>query len=328
MHYGASMDAGRAESTGLAGAGQHASWYFGNDSKALDIYGALNEAGYYHQHEISEMIALIDRAGEEPEISPHPMFMLILSELRNSRTLAEFLNILVQRFVYLPANHLWLQSRNGSVRLCYEFPFAKRMDVLPQWLPVFLYREMMRTFNLSPDDMELTFAKGSLKDEAGVRAFTGISADSFGQVTNIHFRCDPQHVDSTYHNPYLSPLISQITNQAIHQYHPGNRISSLVLAVLEQRIQANQPVLGQGDIASLLGMSRVTPYRKLRDTGQSYSGILQTLRQRKAGDLLSKQDMSIAEISRLLGYSGAATFSRSFRALTGKSPNQYRSELL
>lgn len=92
-------------------------------------------------------------------------------------------------------------------------------------------------------------------------------------------------------------------------------------AVLEQ--------LAQGDVrieqvASRLGMSTRTLHRRLKDVGLEYQGLLDTIRQRLATELLGNT-LSIKEVCYRLGFSEPSAFRRAFKRWTGQSPSAYRS---
>ena len=61
-----------------------------------------------------------------------------------------------------------------------------------------------------------------------------------------------------------------------------------------------------------------------RLTGFPPAAFIAHCRIQKARELLEKGDMSIAAISRTLGYSSVAHFSSQFRLFCGMSPRKYR----
>ncbi|MBL4790449.1 MAG: AraC family transcriptional regulator [Kordiimonadaceae bacterium] len=77
-----------------------------------------------------------------------------------------------------------------------------------------------------------------------------------------------------------------------------------------------------GDITTKIGMSRQTLYRKLREEGSSFKGVIASLRKKLAIEYLHAGKTSISEIAYLLGFSDPASFSRAFKRWTGKSPKE------
>lgn len=58
--------------------------------------------------------------------------------------------------------------------------------------------------------------------------------------------------------------------------------------------------------------------------GTSFPAYLAGLRVSKAADMLKTTDLSVGEIGPLCGFTSQSSFFRSFRALTGSGPLQYR----
>lgn len=89
------------------------------------------------------------------------------------------------------------------------------------------------------------------------------------------------------------------------------------------------PVLHTGEagihgIASALGMSRQTLYRRLKAEGTSFEAVLDALRHRLALDYLGSRKISVHQAAYLVGFSDPAAFSRAFKRWTGKSPGETR----
>lgn len=67
-------------------------------------------------------------------------------------------------------------------------------------------------------------------------------------------------------------------------------------------------------------------FKKL--TGASPHAYLATLRVARAEGLLAETDLSISEVSRLVGYSSPSHFTKAFRQATGLAPRAYRAALI
>ena len=81
-------------------------------------------------------------------------------------------------------------------------------------------------------------------------------------------------------------------------------------------------------IASELGMSRATLYRRLKQEGTTFAEVADELRCRMASDYLSARKVSVNEAAYLVGFSEASSFVRAFRRWTGQTPTEYRDQLL
>jgi len=88
------------------------------------------------------------------------------------------------------------------------------------------------------------------------------------------------------------------------------------------------PSLKGGDvsmktIASQLGVSRQTLFRKLKSEGVTFEKVLDELRYKLALHYLSAKKMSVNETAYLVGFSDPAAFSRAFKRWTGSSPRTH-----
>ncbi len=61
-----------------------------------------------------------------------------------------------------------------------------------------------------------------------------------------------------------------------------------------------------------------------KDTGHSFSNLLNMTRIKKAQELLGDQSLRIGEIAEMVGFLDMAHFSRVFKKITGVSANEYR----
>lgn len=99
--------------------------------------------------------------------------------------------------------------------------------------------------------------------------------------------------------------------------------------------QAKQEILrrlGKGlpvmeGIAADLGVSARTLQRRLSDRQETFSGLVDQVRQDQARDLVSGMNMSLSEIAFFLGFSDQSAFSRAFKRWTGQTPKKFRSAI-
>lgn len=78
------------------------------------------------------------------------------------------------------------------------------------------------------------------------------------------------------------------------------------------------------NIAAQLNMSERTLQNRLTARATSYSTLLSETRRELAEQYMSQSLHSISEVAFLLGFSEISSFSRAFRAWTGKSPSAWR----
>ncbi|WP_447724907.1 helix-turn-helix transcriptional regulator [Sphingomonas koreensis] len=90
-----------------------------------------------------------------------------------------------------------------------------------------------------------------------------------------------------------------------------------------------EPLLASGAaridrVASGMGCSRQTLYRRLKAEGLTFEQILDALRHRHALKLMRHRELSVKEAAYQLGFSDPAAFSRAFKRWTGQSPAGFR----
>lgn len=82
----------------------------------------------------------------------------------------------------------------------------------------------------------------------------------------------------------------------------------------------------QESIASTLNMSPRNLQRRLQQEGTSFKSLLETTRKDLAKQYIRNSNLSINEITFMLGFSEPANFTRAFKRWTGSSPTEYRLE--
>jgi AraC-like DNA-binding protein len=171
-------------------------------------------------------------------------------------------------------------------------------------------------------------------------------------VKAVHFtHADPGYRDE-YERIFQAPVVFEAERNAIlidpaWVAHPVERLPSYAFGVLTAhadaqltelertrsvrgRVEAQLlPVLHTGraemdTVATALGLSRPTLYRRLKAEGVTFEQVLDDLRRRTAHQYLAGRKVSVNEIAYLVGFSDPAAFSRAFKRWTGQSPRAAR----
>jgi AraC-like DNA-binding protein len=132
----------------------------------------------------------------------------------------------------------------------------------------------------------------------------------------------------THRNPHASRYVFGILSahaEELLQYLERSkttrgRVESLLI-----------PILHTGEasvdlIASKMGISRQTLFRKLKAEGLTFEKMLDELRHKLALHYLSGKKVSVNETAYLVGFSDPASFSRAFKRWTGRSPSMMRTK--
>ena len=80
-------------------------------------------------------------------------------------------------------------------------------------------------------------------------------------------------------------------------------------------------------LAEIMGVSPRSLQRKLKQSGSSYSELIETTRFEMAAEKLKCPDIPLIDIAMMFGYENQANFGRSFRRVAGISPGRYRREM-
>jgi AraC-like DNA-binding protein len=125
-------------------------------------------------------------------------------------------------------------------------------------------------------------------------------------------------------NPQIVQQLDQMMADYLAKQDRGDFVGRTRAAILEELPSGNATL---ETIADRLLMSPRTLTRKLADRGESFKGMLAQIRRDLAEKYILDQSLSLTEISFLLGFSEASSFSRAYRGWTGRSPSTHRSEL-
>ena len=101
------------------------------------------------------------------------------------------------------------------------------------------------------------------------------------------------------------------------------------LPIKESCFQAIQRLLHHGapkveDVAESLGLSTRTFQRKMAQTDLSFSDMIQETRRELAVQYLKQSEISVTDISYMLGYSEVGSFTTAFRKWHQITPSEYR----
>lgn len=108
--------------------------------------------------------------------------------------------------------------------------------------------------------------------------------------------------------------------------HDRDDIVSRTRAVLLEELPSGDATLEKTAESLLLSPRTLT--RKLQDRGESFKGLLSAIRRELAEKYILDQSLTLTEISYLLGFSEASSFSRAYRNWNGVSPSAHRDRLL
>lgn len=121
------------------------------------------------------------------------------------------------------------------------------------------------------------------------------------------------------------PLFEVVRDRAEHALH---RLPSAVsfAEIVEATLRSAQgDELELAHAAKRLGTTPRTLQRRLADEGTSFALVRDRARHAAALRLLCQPDVSLGEVSFLLGFSQPSAFNRAFRRWQGTTPRRFRS---
>jgi AraC-like DNA-binding protein len=121
---------------------------------------------------------------------------------------------------------------------------------------------------------------------------------------------------------YVFGVLSQRADALLAELEANTSVRARVERLLMARLHTG--IASMDEVASELGQSRQTLFRRLKAEGATFEKVLDDLRCRLALDYLSARKVSVNETAFLVGFSDPAAFSRAFKRWTGVSPSAMR----
>lgn len=140
---------------------------------------------------------------------------------------------------------------------------------------------------------------------------------TFGAAWNA-LRIEPSWLNLAIHRPnrYAFGMFNGHADALLASLEESKTTRGRVEALLIPLLHTGE--LAMGAVATALGLSRQTLYRRLKAEGVSFDQVLDDLRRRMAETYLEK--LSVNETAYLVGFSETSAFSRAFKRWTGASP--------
>jgi len=123
-------------------------------------------------------------------------------------------------------------------------------------------------------------------------------------------------------NPTLITLLDQQAEAMLRALPDKGEFDIALRKTVIKCLQNGTPSLST--ISNTLNISGRTLHRRLENRGLNFGELLQRIRSELAIQYLRERQLSIIEISFLLGYSEQSAFSRAFKQWTGKTPGKFQ----
>lgn len=122
-------------------------------------------------------------------------------------------------------------------------------------------------------------------------------------------------------NKQMASMHDQVVAEALARLEEDDIVTRVKAFVIEQLPSGG---ISEEAAAAAANISTRTLQRRLRENGQSFGQLTESVRQELAMKYILNPGISLGEISYLLGFSEPSSFSRAFRRWTGETPRKMR----
>ncbi|HEY6351601.1 MAG TPA: AraC family transcriptional regulator [Candidatus Angelobacter sp.] len=174
--------------------------------------------------------------------------------------------------------------------------------------------------NLSPSEVHCTYGQPSLLKEynhifsAPVRFHQPVNRLVFARhlLDRPHRLADPE----------LCELLEGQAMRKLVSLHPNHGSLEEIQRVLAENLEMGTTTLAS--VSRQLAKSSRSLQREIHSQGKSFRELLDSVRQKRAQQLLCELDLSLGDVAGRLHFADASSFCRAFQRWTGKSPAEYR----
>lgn len=182
---------------------------------------------------------------------------------------------------------------------------------------------MAKSADLDPVKIELMHGPLSCKQKYA--DFFNCDIEFNAAESRLFFNLEDTKAILPASNSDLTKINERALIDTIDKLHE-NDLSGKVAKVVSEHLTSGG--LNDKKVAESLFMSSRTLNRKLASEGVTYKQILENVRQSLAREYISNDNISLIEISYLLGFSDQSAFTRAYKRWTGVAPGKARKNRL
>lgn len=163
--------------------------------------------------------------------------------------------------------------------------------------------------------------KGEPRDMATVEDFFGVTP-KIAPEARVVLKPEDADLPLITRSPSLWENIEEMLTRRLREQQQANDMSFRVKQVLANALPAG--AVTADTIARRLNTSKRSLQRRLTEEGTNFQDILTEVRGTLSERYLKDSDLSVPEISHLLGFRDTSSFFRAFQKRTGMTPGEYR----
>lgn len=124
----------------------------------------------------------------------------------------------------------------------------------------------------------------------------------------------------------LSTFLNHAPESLLTQFRADDSVTAQIKRLLLHRHagQAELEIMSFESVSEEMHMTTHTLRRRLKEEGNSFQEIKDSIRKGRALVLLERPELNLQEIATSLGFSESAAFNRAFKKWTGLTPGAYR----
>jgi len=154
------------------------------------------------------------------------------------------------------------------------------------------------------------------------RAFFGCPVGFGAGDDALTFRRGVLDLSLPEHTPELAEMFGSYAAALVRRLQPETSFVDRVREALVEGLLSD--AANEAAVAARLGITVRTLHRRLAEAESSFRQLRNGLLRSRAEQMLREQQLPIAEVAYLLGYSEPSTFHRAFRRWTGVAPAEWR----
>lgn len=171
-----------------------------------------------------------------------------------------------------------------------------------------------------PKAVYLQHAPGT--DSNAYRRLLGVTPEFNSETNGCVFDAAVLKIPLSQADPVLHQLMRQHMEKLDQM--PSKELPTYVQHLISSFLPNGRVTVEQ--VADYMMLSQRTLQRCLADEGTSFKELLETTRRNMATRYLRESDISLTQLSGMLGYADLVAFSRAFHRWYGKSPRQWRKD--
>jgi AraC-like DNA-binding protein len=173
--------------------------------------------------------------------------------------------------------------------------------------------------SLNPAQVALTFSRPA--DDSALRAFFRAPIVYDAPEWRLVFRREDAETPFLASNRDLARSNDQVLDRAVRNLRQDDLVSRVKLAVVDA-LPSGAP--SEQAIAKSLSLSSRSLQRRLAAVRAKFTDLVSDVRRELATEYVTNGDISVTEITYMLGFSDVSSFSRAFKRWTGASPASWR----